>query len=79
MCMPNNSAAGADTTTSIMAWWMQAMVLYPGAQIRAQAELDAVVGRSRIPTFADYEHLPYIRAMVKEVHFILLLLLSSTN
>lgn len=43
------------------------MVLYPGAQVRAQAELDAVVGRSRVPTFADYEHLPYIRAMAKEV------------
>ena len=26
-----------------------------------------VVGRARLPTFADYLHLPYIRAMVKEV------------
>ncbi|KAH9960359.1 cytochrome P450 [Lactifluus volemus] len=33
---------------------------------RAQAELDKVVGRSRLPTFSDYPHLPYIRAMVKE-------------
>ncbi|EIM83701.1 cytochrome P450 [Stereum hirsutum FP-91666 SS1] len=59
-------AAGAETTTSIMAWWMQAMVLHPDAQVRAQAELDAVVGRARVPTFTDYEHLPYIRAMAKE-------------
>lgn len=43
------------------------MILYPEVQARAQAELDAVVGRDRIPTFADYEHLPYIRATVKEV------------
>lgn len=43
------------------------MILYPEVQARAQAELDAVVGRDRIPTFADYEHLPYIRAMAKEV------------
>jgi cytochrome P450 len=42
------------------------MVAYPETQARAQAELDAVVGRSRLPTFADYPHLPYIRAMVKE-------------
>jgi len=33
----------------------------------AHAELDAVVGRSRLPTFADYPSLPYIRAMVQEV------------
>jgi cytochrome P450 len=42
------------------------MIMYPDTQARAQAELDAIVGRSRLPTFADYPHLPYIRAMVKE-------------
>jgi len=50
-----------------MAWWMLAMVAYPDVQKRAQAELDAVVGRTRIPTFSDLHHLPYIRAMVKEM------------
>ena len=43
------------------------MLAYPEAQARAQAELDAVIGRTRLPTFADYPHLPYIRAMVKEI------------
>ena len=42
------------------------MIAYPETQARAQAELDAVVGRDRPPTFADYPHLPYIRSMVKE-------------
>jgi cytochrome P450 len=51
----------------MMAWWTLAMVAYPETQARAHAELDAVVGRARLPTFADYPHLPYIRAMVKEV------------
>ncbi|KAH9035787.1 cytochrome P450 [Lactarius pseudohatsudake] len=60
-------AAGADTTSAALAWWMLAMVTYPGVQKRAQAELDAVVGRSRTPRFADFHDLPYIRAMVKEV------------
>jgi len=50
----------------MMAWWMLAMVAYPETQARAHAELDAVVGRSRLPTFADLPHLPYVRAMVKE-------------
>ena len=43
------------------------MLAYPGTQARAQAELDAVVGRARLPTFAGYPLLPYTRAMVKEV------------
>ena len=43
------------------------MVAYPEVQERAQAELDTVVGRSRIPTFSDLPNLPYIQAMVKEV------------
>ena len=43
------------------------MIAHPETQARAQAELDTVVGRARLPTFADYPHLPYIRAMVKEV------------
>ena len=50
----------------MLAWWMLAMLAYPEAQARAHAELDAVVGRSRLPTFADLPHLPYIRAIVKE-------------
>ncbi|KAH9953595.1 cytochrome P450 [Lactifluus volemus] len=58
--------AGADTTALLMQWWMLAMITYPETQARAQAELDKVVGRSRLPTFSDYPHLPYIRAMVKE-------------
>ncbi len=46
---------------------MVAMFAYPETQARAHAELDTVVGRTRLPTFADYPHLPYIRAMVKEL------------
>jgi cytochrome P450 len=60
------SAPGAETTSAVLAWWILAMVTYPEVQKRAQAELDAVVGRTRTPTFADLQHLPYIRAMVKE-------------
>jgi len=51
----------------MMAWWILAMLAYPETQARAQAELDAVVGRARLPTFADYPFLPYIRAMVQEI------------
>lgn len=65
------SAAGAETTSAVMAWWMLAMVTHPETQKRAQAELDAVVGRDRLPTFADYDSLPYIRAMVSSDLYIM--------
>ncbi|KAN0139662.1 Cytochrome P450 monooxygenase [Lactarius tabidus] len=59
-------SAGAETTSTTMYWWAFAMVAHPEVQRRAQAELDTVVGRSRIPTFSDVPNLPYIQAMVKE-------------
>jgi hypothetical protein len=49
-----------------MAWFWLAIVAFPEVQKKAQAELDEVVGRHRLPTFADYVRLPYIRALVKE-------------
>jgi len=36
-----------------------AMIQHPEAQKKAQAELDAVVGLDRLPTFADRPSLPY--------------------
>jgi cytochrome P450 len=65
--VPLRSVGGADSISTVMAWWILAMLAYPETQARAHAELDAVVGRARLPTFADYTHLPYIRAMVKEI------------
>ncbi|KAJ7108038.1 cytochrome P450 [Mycena crocata] len=59
-------AGGAETTSAVLAWFLFAMLLFPEAQKRAQAELDAVVGRGRMPTFADYNSLPYMRALIKE-------------
>ena len=44
------------------------MTLYPEVQRRAQQELDAVVGTQRLPTIADKTNLPYLCALVSEVH-----------
>jgi cytochrome P450 len=43
------------------------MVHYPDVMRKAQAQIDSVVGRDRVPTFADRPHLPYLRALVKEL------------
>ncbi|TFK75549.1 cytochrome P450 [Pluteus cervinus] len=59
--------AATDTTmVSIHAFFM-AMILYPECQKRAQAELDAVVGNSRLPQNADRDSLPYLHALTLEV------------
>ncbi|KAJ3847214.1 cytochrome P450 [Lentinula lateritia] len=59
-------AAGAETTAGVLSWFMLAMILYPDVQEKVQEELDAVVGRDRLPTFADQESLPYLQATVRE-------------
>ena len=42
------------------------MAMYPRVQKKAQAEIDAVVGFSRLPDFGDRSSLPFINAVVKE-------------
>ena len=49
-----------------MSWFMLAMLAYPDVQKKVQDELDRVVGRDRMPTFADRDDLPYLNACVRE-------------
>jgi len=57
---------GGETSASTLHWWALAMIAFPEVQRRAQAELDSVVGRHRLPTFDDAPRLPYMCAMVRE-------------
>ena len=43
------------------------MIAFPEVQRRAQAEIDALVGRDRLPTFADAPRLSYVCAIIKEI------------
>jgi len=45
-----------------------AMSLFPDVQRQAQEEIDRVIGGSRLPTLADRGQLPYISALLDEVH-----------
>ncbi|TFY50489.1 hypothetical protein EVG20_g11487, partial [Dentipellis fragilis] len=58
---------GSETSATMLPWFLIAMLLYPEVQQRAQDEIDTVVGRSRAPNFADFDQLPYIQAVVKEL------------
>ncbi|KAF7376826.1 O-methylsterigmatocystin oxidoreductase [Mycena sanguinolenta] len=59
-------SAGADTTATALTNFFLAMALYPDVQRRAHAELNAIVGRGRLPDFEDKGKLPYLSAILKE-------------
>ncbi len=65
----NLLGGGVDTTSSTMISCILAMACFPEVQKKAQAELDAVVGHERAPSWEDFDtkSLPYITAVVKEV------------
>ena len=44
-----------------------AMIFNPKVMKKAQEELDRVVGKGELPSFAHRDQLPYIDALVKEV------------
>ncbi|KAF8999613.1 cytochrome P450 [Cyathus striatus] len=58
---------GTDTTIGGIQCFFLAMVLFPSAQVKAQAEIDAVVGSGRLPTLRDRPRLPYVEALYWEV------------
>ncbi|OJA19251.1 hypothetical protein AZE42_05985 [Rhizopogon vesiculosus] len=60
-------SGGADTTVSAIYSLFLAMTLFPEALKKAQAEIDAVVGSDRLPSFADRDSLPYVEALAKEI------------
>ena len=59
-------AAGSDTTVSSIYTFMMCMARNIDVQKKAQAELDNVIGSSRLPDMDDYDSLPYIRAVALE-------------
>ncbi|KAG2090009.1 cytochrome P450 [Suillus discolor] len=58
--------ASYETSAATLMIFSLAMVLYPEVQKRAQAEIDSVVGKERLPTFEDRASLPYIEAVLRE-------------
>jgi Cytochrome P450 len=57
----------SNQTTSTLKIFLLAMILHPEAQKKAQNEIDAVVGQSRLPNFDDRDSLVYVEALVREV------------
>ncbi|KAH9918445.1 cytochrome P450 [Fomitopsis serialis] len=61
-------SGGTDTSVAINSSFLLMMALYPDVQRKAQAELDSVIGHDRLTRIEDRACLPYIEALIKEVH-----------
>ncbi|KAF5329266.1 hypothetical protein D9619_009011 [Psilocybe cf. subviscida] len=60
-------AAAEDTTISSIHTFILSMVLHPEEFNKAQEEMDAVIGRHRLPSIDDRPSLPYLECILKEV------------
>ncbi|KAA1476662.1 cytochrome P450 [Dentipellis sp. KUC8613] len=60
-------AAGADTTSSAMTTAVLCLLRNPEIQLRAQQEIDEVVGHHCLPSYEDRSSLPYVDAIHREV------------
>jgi cytochrome P450 len=59
--------AGSDTTSSALSTFIHLMAKYPEVAKEAQAQIDGVVGEDRSPTWDDFENLPFINSLIKEM------------
>ena len=57
--------ASAQTTGTLLVFLL-AMVLNPEIQAKAQAEIDRVIGKDRLPDFDDRPALPFVDAILRE-------------
>jgi hypothetical protein len=65
--MLNVVAVGSETSSAWLTCFFLYNVLYPNVQSKIHEELDAVVGRDRLPNWKDAEILPYLQATLCEV------------
>jgi 26-hydroxylase len=60
-------SAGQETVKTTLQWGILFMLHNPEVQAKIQEELDAVVGRKRLPNLSDAPFLPYTEATICEI------------
>ncbi len=66
-CVADLFGAVAETSSTTMKWGCLFMCLHPDVQTKVQEELDAEVGRNRMPRLTDRSNLPYTEATLMEI------------
>ncbi|XP_021381195.1 cytochrome P450 2U1 [Lonchura striata] len=59
--------AGTDTTSNTLLWCLLYMSLYPEVQEKVHAEIEAVLGRDKVPSLAHKAQMPFTEATIMEV------------
>ncbi|KAH7285731.1 hypothetical protein KP509_33G043100 [Ceratopteris richardii] len=80
--LTNMFAAGIDTSTVTVEWALAELLVHPHILQKAQDELEAVVGSTRLIRESDIPDLPYLTTIVKEtmrLHPVLPLLVPHTT
>ncbi|KAF8157721.1 cytochrome P450 [Mycena galopus ATCC 62051] len=57
----------SDMTVAALSTFFLAMALYPEVQSTAQAEIDRVVPKGKLPQLSDRPFLPYVECLMREV------------
>lgn len=61
-----NSLSSPQTAVTVHVFFLL-MAMFPEIQRKAQAELESVIGKDRLPSFEDRDRLTYVEAVCKEV------------
>ncbi|KAJ7533357.1 hypothetical protein O6H91_13G045100 [Diphasiastrum complanatum] len=59
-------AGGSDTGTISLEWALSELIAHPDQLMKAQQEIDNVVGQNRLVQESDLPYLPYVHAIIKE-------------
>ncbi|KUJ15017.1 cytochrome P450 [Mollisia scopiformis] len=59
--------AGQDTSLATLSMFVLNMTEHPEVQRKGWEEIESVIGKERLPTFADRDKLPYVDCIMQEV------------
>jgi len=66
--MINLFVGGSETTSNTLNWALFHLSKNPELQKRAVAEIQAVIGKDRLPSLEDRSSTPLVEAIVSETH-----------